>query len=76
MRDGKLILCAAFFLLLTVLRLLFPVQAAQAQDWFSYTVDPAGSVRAVSLTLGTGLADAGLRDRLATVVQWGAEAFS
>ena len=76
MRDGKLILCAAFFLLLTALRLLFPIQTAQVRNWMTKTVDPMGNTRAVSLMLGRGYSDAGLRDRLTAVIQWGEEAFS
>lgn len=76
MRDGKLILCAAFFLLLAVLRLLFPDQAAQAQDWVTTTVDPMGNIRTVSLTLGKGLSGIGLMDRLSAFMQWSLEAFS
>ena len=76
MRDGKLFLCAAFFLLLTALRLFFPDWAGQAQSWVSRNLDPGGECRGFVQTLGKQLDGAGLRAGLVSVFRLGEEALS
>lgn len=73
MRDGKLLLCAAFFLLLTALRLVFPDWTGQAQTWVRQRLDPTGENRAFVQTLGRQLDGAGLRDGLVAVFRLGEE---
>ena len=76
MRDGKLYLCAAFFLLLTALRLFLPDWSGRAQDWVARRVDPAGECRGFVLALGQHLDGVGLRDGLVAVFRLGEEALS
>lgn len=64
MRDRKLILCAALFLLLTALRLLYPAQAARTQAMAAAALDPRGRCREAALLLGRELEDFHPRDRL------------
>ena len=75
MRNGKLYGSAAFFLLLTALRLYFPEQAGQAQAWVDRTVDPGGRGQALVCALGRELDGAGLKGGLVTVIRLGEEAF-
>ena len=75
MRNGKLYGCAALFILLSALRLCFPQQAGQAQDWVDRVVDPCGSCRAFALALGQELDSSGLRGSLVSVFRLGEEAF-
>lgn len=76
MRDGKLYLCAAFFLLLTALRFFLPDWTGQAQSWVRRSVDPAGECRGFVQALGRQLDGAGLRDGLVAVFRFGEEALS
>jgi hypothetical protein len=76
MRDGKLYLCAAFFLLLTALRFFLPDWTGQAQNWVRRSVDPAGECRGFVQALGQQLDGTGLRDGLVAVFRFGEEALS
>lgn len=64
MRDGKLFLCAAFWVLLTALRLFFPGETEAARAWVTDTVDPRRSCRAAALQLGRELEAFHPRQRL------------
>ena len=55
MRDWKLALCVALFLLLSALRLCFPAEAALAQRLAADTLDPRHSYRAIAIELGRDL---------------------
>lgn len=75
MRNGKLYGLGALFLLLTALRLSFPVQAGQAQAWVKQAVDPGGCCRVFARSIGQELDGVGLRDGLTAVFRLGEEAF-
>ena len=75
MRNEKLYACALLVLLLTALRLCWPVQAGQAVSFAARALDPEGSCRSFARTLGQGLDGAGLRDGLIAVFRLGEEAF-
>ena len=67
MRDWKLALCVAVFLLLSALRLCFPDEAALAQRLAADTLDPRHSYRAAAIALGRGLDDFDAPGRLIAV---------
>lgn len=76
MRDWKLTLCAAFFLLLTALRFFFPAETALAQAFVADTLDPQGASRAFALRLGQELEAFDARGRLLAVFEQAREAMA
>lgn len=74
MRDWKLTLCAAFFLLLAALRYFYPAETVLAQTWVADTLDPQRSCRAFALRVGRELEAFEPRDRLIAVFAHGGEA--
>lgn len=75
MRNGRMYLCALFFLLLTALRLLYPAEAEGVRAFLSAALDPKGSCRALAETLGRELGGGGLRQGLVAAFEMAEASF-
>ena len=69
MRAYKLYVCTAFFLILTVLRMLYPDETILVGKWLKDTLDPGRTTRAFAESLGRQIDGTCLREGLVAVIQ-------